>query len=147
MARDMEFHVLARLLREGRILDRLSTGVTVLGMAFGLLQLLFVAQIPFGFSVAAWLVALGLVQKYLALRVAFDARLFAWLSSDADSLEERICAVDRTLQCLGLQSVKQAGRSWTKRQQGALRLLRAQGLTLAAQCLPITILIYRHSWP
>lgn len=146
MARDSEFSVLACLLREGRLIDRLSTCVTVVGMSFGLLQWLFIARIPFGFSVAAWLVAVGLLQKYWALRVAFDARLFAWLASDAASLDGRIDALDRTLQSLGLQTVKQAERSWTERQQGALRLLRVQGFILAAQCLPIAALLYSHSW-
>lgn len=72
---DMELQVVASLLRRGRSLDQLSTVLTVLGVLFGLLQLLLITPVTFGLLLSAWLIVTGLWQKYWAFRVAFDADL------------------------------------------------------------------------
>ena len=73
MPADMELQVVASLLRRGRSLDQLSTGLTLLGVLFGLAQLLLASISTTCLLLALWMIVLGLLQKYWALRVAFDA--------------------------------------------------------------------------
>lgn len=106
MPADMELQVVASLLRRGRSLDQLSTGLTVAGVLFGLAQLLLASVSTLCLLLSLWMIILGLLQKYWALRVAFDADLFALLARDT----ERTADLDQALQTLGLQSPKRAGR-------------------------------------
>ena len=80
MPADMELQVVASLLRRGRSLDQLSTGLTLVGVAFGLAQLLMASIAPICLLLSLWMIILGLLQKYWALRVAFDADLFTLLA-------------------------------------------------------------------
>ena len=132
MPADMELQIVASLLRSGRSLDQLSTGLTLLGVLFGLAQLLL----------ALWMIVLGLLQKYWALRVAFDADLFALLARDTTRTPD----LDQALQTLGLQSPKRAGRPWTERSRGALKLLRKQAWLLGAQALLTLGVILASPW-
>ena len=84
MPADMELQVVASLLRRGRSLDQLSTGLTLLGVLFGLAQLLMASISPICLLLSLWMIILGLLQKYWALRVAFDADLFALLARDIE---------------------------------------------------------------
>ena len=104
MPADMELQVVASLLRRGRSLDQLSTGLT--------------------------------------LRVAFDADLFALLARDTTRTPD----LDEALQTLGLQSPKRAGRPWTERRRGALKLLRKQAWLLGAQALLTLGVILASPW-
>ena len=143
MPADMELQVVASLLRRGRSLDQLSTGLTVArrvvrpgavadGRAFR----------PICLLLSLWMIILGLLQKYWALRVAFDADLFALLARDT----ERTADLDQALQTLGLQSPKRAGRPWTERRRGALKLLRKQAWLLGAQALLTLGVILASPW-
>ncbi|MEO6675821.1 MAG: hypothetical protein ABIO21_00475 [Pseudomonas sp.] len=143
---EMELQVVASLLRRGRSLDQLSTGLTLLGLLFGLLQLLLITPVALGLSLSAWLIVLGLLQKYWAFRVAFDADLFALVARDADALPDRTQALDHALQSLGLQPANRAGRPWVERQRGALKLLRNQAVLLLAQVLPALAVILASPW-
>lgn len=143
---EMELQVVASLLRRGRTLDQLSTGLTLLGVLFGLLQLLLITPVALSLSLSAWLIALGLLQKYWAFRVAFDADLFALVARDADALPDRTQALDHALQSLGLQPANRAGRPWVERQRGALKLLRNQAVLLLAQVLPALAVILASPW-
>jgi hypothetical protein len=146
MPADMQLQVVASLLRRGRTLDQLSTGLTLLGVLFGLLQLLLITPVALGLILSAWLTVVGLLQKYWALRVAFDAELFEAVARDADALPERTQALDQALQNLGLQPANRAGRPWAERQRGALKLLRNQAVLLAAQVLPTFAVILASPW-
>ena len=84
MPADMELQVVASLLRRGRSLDQLSTGLTCVGVLFGLAQLLMASIAPIYLLLSLWMIILGLLQKYWALRVAFDADLFALLARDIE---------------------------------------------------------------
>ena len=75
MPADMELQVVASLLRRGRSLDQLSTGLTLLGVLFGLAQLLLASISTICLLLALWMIILGLLQKYWALRVAFAGRV------------------------------------------------------------------------
>lgn len=142
----MELQVVASLLRRGRTLDQLSTGLTLLGVLFGVLQLLLSTSVVLGQTLSAWLIVVGLIQKYWAIRVAFDADLFELVARDADALPDRTQALDQVLQNLGLQPVNRAGRPWAERQRGALKLLRNQAALAGAQVVPILAAILASPW-
>ncbi|WP_242169603.1 MULTISPECIES: hypothetical protein [unclassified Pseudomonas] len=142
MPADMELQVVANLLRRGRSLDQLSTGLTLLGVLFGLAQLLMASIAPICLLLSLWMIILGMLQKYWALRVAFDADLFALLARDTDRTPD----LDQALQSLGLQSAKRAGRPWTERRRGALKLLRKQAWLLGAQVLLTLAVILASPW-
>lgn len=124
-----EAAVTAALLRQGRLLDGCSSALLLLGAAFGLAQLLGTEQDPWLAAICLGLVVVGLVQKYWALRVAFDAELFERL--DRLALDE----LDAALHGLGLLADGKGGRALGERCQGALRLLKRQALLLALQTL------------
>lgn len=142
MPTDIELHVVASLLRRGRSLDQLSTGLTLLGVVFGMAQWLLVALTPICLLLSLWMIILGLLQKYWALRVAFDADLFALLARDLSRTPD----LDEALQTLGLQSAKRAGRPWAERRRGALKLLRKQAYLLGAQVLLTLGIILASPW-
>ncbi|PWE44282.1 hypothetical protein C9I50_06160 [Pseudomonas prosekii] len=151
---EVELQVVASLLRRGGSLDQLSTGLTLLGVLFGLLQWLLVTPLALGLILSVWLIITGLWQKYWAFRVAFDADLFALMArdggadagADAQALAQRTSALDQALQNLGLQPADRAGRPWPERQRGALKLLRNQAVLLAAQVLPTVAAILASPW-
>ena len=142
MPADMQLQVVASLLRRGRSLDQLSTGLTLLGVLFGLAQLLMVSITPICLLLSLWMIILGLLQKYWALRVAFDADLFALMAKDI----ERTAELDQTLQTLGLQPANRPSRPWTERRRGALKLLRKQAYLLGAQVLLTLAVILASPW-
>lgn len=142
MPADMELQLTASLLRRGRSLDQLSTGLTLLGFLFGLAQLLMASISTICLLLALWMIILGLLQKYWALRVAFDAELFALLARDIT----RIPDLDQALLALGLQSAKRLGRPWTERRRIALKLLRKQAWLLGAQALLTLGVILASPW-
>ncbi|KAF1012595.1 MAG: hypothetical protein GAK32_00008 [Pseudomonas fluorescens] len=142
MPADMQLQVVASLLRRGRSLDQLSTGLTLLGVLFGLAQLLMISISTLCLLLSLWMILLGLLQKYWALRVAFDADLFALLARDPQRAPE----LDQALQNLGLQSAKRTGRPWAERQRGALKLLRKQAYLLAAQVVLTVAVILASPW-
>ncbi|NNA94264.1 hypothetical protein [Pseudomonas gessardii] len=142
MPADMQLQVVASLLRRGRSLDQLSTGLTLLGVLFGLAQLLMVSITPICLLLSLWMIILGLLQKYWALRVAFDADLFALMAKDI----ERTGELDQTLQTLGLQPANRPSRPWTERRRGALKLLRKQAYLLGAQVLLTLAVILASPW-
>lgn len=143
---DMELHVVASVLRRGRALDQLSTGMTLLGVVFGLLQLLLITPVALGLLLSAWLIVVGLLQNYWVLRVTFDADLIDAVAQDVDAVPQRTVDLDQALQSLGLQPANRTGRPWAERQRGALRLLRNQALLLGAQVLPTLAVILASPW-
>ena len=130
---DLRLLACARLLDQGHRLDRLSTGLSAVALAGALLSAIHYH--------ALWMTALlvltllaGAVEKYWAIRVAFDAALFADVAK-ADDLATATAQLDEGLTGLGLMPAAHSGREWALRCQGALGLLRKQGLSFAAQLL------------
>lgn len=146
MSSEMQLFSVASLLRRGRALDQLSTGLTLLGALYGLAQYLLASVTLGGLIVSLALLLLGLVEKYLALRVAFDADLFQRVADSPTSLEHSTQALDQALGALGLQPAEKGGRPWDQRSRGALGLLRRQALLLAAQVLTLLSLILASPW-
>ena len=146
MATEMQLFTVASLLRRGKALDRLSSALTLLGLAIGLAPLLGVTAQPLSALFCALLVLLGLVEKYWALRVALDAELFQRLADDAEYLALRTADLDQALTRLGLQPTNLATRSWDERSLGALRLLRLQALWLLAQLFLAVAIMLGLPW-
>lgn len=139
---EMHLHVVASLLRRGKAVDYLSTGMTLLGLALGLSQLWIIAPgLPLTLCVA-FIVLCGLAEKYYGLRVAFDADLFSILAQDIS----RTAEMDLALSALRLQPVDKSGRSWALRSQGALALLRRQILFAALQLLSMLSAFFILPW-
>lgn len=146
MSTDMQLQATASLLRRGGSLDRLSTGLTLLGALLGLSQFVMASPGIWGLTCSVALLVLGLWQKYWALRVAFDADLFQHLAASAQDLPERTQALDHALTALGLQPADRGGRPCNERISGALKLLRRQALLVAAQVLLTLVFIVAGPW-
>ena len=142
MSTDMQLQVVACLLRQGRSLDQLSTGLTMLGVVLGLAPLLTLPVAPMVLLLSLGIITVGLLHKYCALRVAFDADLFALM---ADALHHTP-QLDLALQTLGLQPANKAGRSWTERCHGALALLHKQAWLFGAQVMLTLAAIFTSFW-
>lgn len=140
MPADMRLQVVACLLRRGRSLDLLSTGLTLLGVVLGLAPLLMLPVAPTTQLLSLGIIIVGLLHKYWALRVAFDADLFALM---ADALHHTP-QLDLALHTLGLQPADKAGRSWTERCRGALALLHKQVWLFGVQLLLTLAAIFTH---
>ncbi|MGX1171496.1 hypothetical protein [Pseudomonas sp. R151218B TE3479] len=146
MISDMELHTVASLLRRGHSLDQLSTGLTLLGALLGLGQWLVGLIDPWLLLLSTALLVLGVLEKYWALRVAFDADLFQRMADSSQSLAERTYTLDQALISLGLQPATRAGRLWTERRHGALLLLRRQSRLLAVQVVLVLGFILASPW-
>jgi hypothetical protein len=86
---------------------------------------------------AAWLsvgiavVLLGVIEFWLAARVALDAALFDTIAGRGTDLE----GFDRAMMALGLMPSGKASRPLAWRIGGAFRLIKLQALALAAQLI------------
>lgn len=130
----MNLQVVASLLGRGAQLERLSDGITLLALAYGLAPLLGAPLHPLASGLCVVLLVLGLLHKYWAIRVALDAELFAKLSASTD-LPADTQAMDRALFDLRLKAQADDARGWPTRSQAALALLRRQAVCLALQLL------------
>lgn len=130
---DLRLLACARLLEQGKRLDQLSTALSAVALAGALLAALHYHLVLLtGLLVLTLLI--GVVEKFWAIRVAFDAALFADMAK-ANDLAVATAHLDKGLTGLGLMPAANAGREWALRCQGALGLLRKQGLSFAAQLL------------
>ena len=85
MPSDLGLLTLASVLRRGRQLDHLSSSITIIALAWGLLQWPMGFGTRVGSALATLLVLVGVLQKIWAMRVALDADLFDALGrGDAD---------------------------------------------------------------
>ncbi|WEK31788.1 MAG: hypothetical protein P0Y58_06225 [Candidatus Pseudomonas phytovorans] len=128
----MNLRVVASLLGRGKQLERMSDGLTLLALAYGLAPLLGAPLQPRASLLCGVLVALGLLHKYWAIRVAIDAELFTHLAISND-LASDTQALDRALFKLKLKPQAKDARTWPERSQAALSLLRRQAVCLGLQ--------------
>ncbi len=115
-------------------LDALATGFTLVAAAATALA----SHHPVGLPVLALLVCvilLGLVAKWHALRVRFDAMVFATLVDAVPKSGFHTGHLDRALRGVGMLHPDKEGRDWDSRCHGALRLMRRLGWITAAQGL------------
>lgn len=122
--------IAAAYLRQGRALDRVSRGFSLLG-AGGILAATY-ASAPLWVSAPVLLVLLfGLVQSYFALRAGFDADIFGHLAGNAFSTTN----FDGAMKRLGLFAQDRPSRPMSERARGAMTLVRRQAIFLALQVL------------
>ena len=146
MSSDIELHTVASLLRRGQSLDHLSTGLTLLAALIGLGQWLVGSVDPWLLLLSFGVFVLGMQEKYLAFRVAFDADLFQIVADASKPLTERTQALDEALANLGLQPVVRGGRSWPERSHGSMRLLRRQAWLVTIQALLTVSFVLASPW-
>lgn len=145
MATEMQLHLVAGLLRRGRSLDRLSSGLTLLALVIGLGPLLGFMALTTGAAVSVALLTCGLLQKYYALRVALDAELFASLAAAPHQLARRTAELDGGLLAIAGKTAE-SPRSWDERSRGAVRLLRIQACWFGLQFLGALAAIVLMPW-
>lgn len=122
--------IAAAYLRQGRALDRISRGLTLLGVG-GLLAATY-ASAPLLVSAPVLLaLVFGLVQSYFAFRAGFDAEIFGHLAGNAFSTTN----FDGAMKRLGLFAQDRASRLMSERARGAMALVRRQAIFLALQVL------------
>ncbi|MES2713942.1 MAG: hypothetical protein V4653_20370 [Pseudomonadota bacterium] len=124
----------ALLLRQGRRIDALSRPMTLIAAAALLLAPVLTGPLPWVVvALLVLVVALGLAECFHALRVDFDARMFAALGTGTalTTLEE----LDGALTGLGLMPPEKAGRPLAARLGGATALMRRQAALLLTQLL------------
>ena len=129
-----EVLVTARLLRAASLAEWLAVGLAVVaawGVAYG----------TRGRAFALGALVLGLVAILVAVRVAFDARLFE------DAAAQRITRddLDAALCARGLIPPGKVGRSWPARCRGATRLVVISAVATLLQVVAV-ILIGIASW-
>ncbi|WP_175649650.1 hypothetical protein [Pseudomonas sp. Marseille-P9899] len=147
MSEDAQLALASRLLARGPQIERLSDGISLLALAYGLAPLLIAANHPqLASLICAVLVLLGIAQKYFALRVALDADLIANLANDAGRLSSRTRALDQALHELGLKPAAGRERDWPSRCRGALRLLRGQALCVGLQVFLAVLTLLSLPW-
>ncbi|AYG46696.1 hypothetical protein DV532_21315 [Pseudomonas sp. Leaf58] len=128
----MNLLVVASLLGRGKQLERLSDGLSLLALAYGLAPLLGAPLLPLASLLCSVLLLLGVLHKYWAVRVAVDAELFAHLAKSSD-LAADTQALDLALFQLKLKPQATDARAWPARSQAALALLRRQAVCLGLQ--------------
>jgi hypothetical protein len=133
--------IAADLLDQGSRLDRLSRILTLGGLA-GLAGIGVLGVWP-GLLCGAVALA-GLVEFYLATRVAFDAALFRRLATAMDGPDWP--SFDAAMIRLGLLPAAKAGRAAEARISGAVRLLRMQAVALIVQMILLGALAASGVW-
>ena len=115
-------------------IDTLATGLTLAGVA-GIVLALAQPVAALAALALTGVVVLGLVAKWMALRVRFDARVFAELVDAVHKSGFRTDHLDRALRGVGMLPDRKESRDWDTRCRGALRLMRILGWLTAAQGL------------
>jgi len=96
---------------------------------------------------AAWAgLALLPLERVLALRLGFDAGLFAELARGGRPTAQGLGALDRALQALRLRAPALTQRPLTDRVRGAQRLLGWYALGVALQAVAALALLLARGW-
>jgi len=115
-------------------LDTLSTGLTlVAAAAIGFALWHPVAPVALAFLAAQ--IVVGLAAKWTAVRVRFDAAVFAGLVEAVQRSGFRTEHLDRALRGVGMLPANKEGRDWDTRCRGALGLMKALGWLTVLQGL------------
>lgn len=135
----MSFTVLSKLLLSTRGL--LLSGYAAFAFSF---ILLLQSNSPglYRFSALLFCLLLLAAHHYLSMRVLFDSRLLDALAQSEQPLHEITADLDQSLIQLKLMPQAKAGRGWTERFQGCIRLLKAQACLLFMQYLVLICLAF-----
>jgi len=123
--------IAAAILRRGSLLHAASLVLTLVALIVG------TATRPGGdwLAAIAVIVVLGVIEFWLAARVALDAELFDVIAARPRDL----AGFDRAMQGLGLMPPGKVNRPLANRVRGAFRLLKLQALTLGMQVAVLII--------
>lgn len=124
--------IAASYLRQGRGIDWVSRGLTLLGAA-GILIGTYASAPLWITGLAALVVLLGLVQSFFALRAGFDADIFSHLASNGFSTTN----FDGAMKRLALFAEDRAPRPMSARARAAMVLVRRQAVFLALQIVSL----------
>jgi hypothetical protein len=127
------FAASADLLDQGQTINRLSIVLTAIGL--GVLLIPMIPASDASQPTAAIVAVLGIVELFLAMRVAVGAAQFHRLAEDAAADRLDIAGYDAALVQLKLISVKQAGRSINRRLAFVRRFLIAQTVVFVLQAV------------
>jgi len=120
----------AALLEQHTKIHLLSVATTAAAIVMLMASVLFSAPpSSLWLLTAIAVIAAGLAETWLALRVGFDRRLLQSIAADP----EKLLQWDRALLGLKLLPESRAGRDPDMRLQGCIRLLKRQALLLIAQ--------------
>ena len=127
--------IAASYLRQGRVLDKISRGLTLIGCVAVIAGAYASAPLPIT-GLAILTVLLGLAQAYFALRAGFDAEIFNHLARGSFSAT----TFDGSMKRLRLIAADRAARPMSDRARGAMGLVRRQATAVALQVLSILAL-------
>ncbi len=127
-----QIQLTSALLKYTQSIDWLSTVLLVL-------TVLATYAAPFSFSVVFPLLLtglIGIVVKYISLRLSFDREIFAHFSQlPLSQLNQETDALDEGLISLHLVIPKKPQRTWADRCNGAIYLLRTQFILTCLQTI------------
>lgn len=126
--------LVADALSAASTVDTLSTSFTAVAAA-AILVALWHPVGALALLLLAAVVMLGLVAKWLALRVRFDAAVFTALIDAVQKSGFRTEHLDRALRGVGMLPQNKEGRDWDTRCRGALSLMRRFAWVAALQGL------------
>ena len=124
----VRMRVLLGFLKAGRVLDHGSSVLLLGALVLGARAVAWPVIVALGIAAL-----LGLLEKYLAWRVALDAEFFALLLAQPG----QEAAFDTALAEFLGRSVVAETRPMASRWQGARRLVRLQAATLGAKALAV----------
>jgi hypothetical protein len=114
--------------------DTLSTCFTAVAAA-GIAVAVWHPTAPLALALFCVIAIAGLVAKWLAVRVRFDAAVFAALIDAVQKSDFRTEHLDRALRGVGMLPEDKGGRDWDTRCRGALSLMRRFAWLVAVQGL------------
>ena len=114
-----EARLTARLLQSTKSIDWLSTGLTLVAL----------------FTPHRWIAILGLIEKYVSYRAAFDAKIFDDVANGRMTIEE----FDQAAVALKLMPAKKTGRPMIDRFRGAKRLVVIAATITVAQAIALVV--------
>jgi hypothetical protein len=127
--------IAAALLRRGAMVHAASCVVTLAAIAGASVALAAARPGSVWLPIACVGIAAGVIEFWLAARVAIDADLFQAIAARPGDLE----GFDRAMLDLGLLSAAKTGRSLTGRTRAALRLLMLQASVLGLQVATLLV--------
>jgi hypothetical protein len=127
--------IAASYLRQGKLIDKISRGLTLLGCVAVIVGTYASAPLPIT-GIAALSVLFGLAEAYFALRAGFDAEIFSHLATGSFSAT----TFDGSMKHLKLFPTNRGLRPMSERARGAMGLVRGQALALGLQILTVLLL-------
>ena len=127
--------ITASFLQQGRALDMLSRGITLIACIAIFAGAFTAAPLPIMVLAIAILV-LGLAEASFALRVGFESALFGHFARDTFGT----VSFDASMRRLKLVPADRTGRPMTVRAMRAMRLMRYQILALVLQAAGVVLL-------